>query len=120
MATRVPTRVADWRGSHNHGLEQLGGGRHLGRLMSPGVVDIAADRNPRPLHAAMRTHANPLQWSPFQESCRLRHSRCSATRREGHDVRELEATLQRFGEFLLQAQLVKEKAAPYCVRWVRR
>ena len=35
-------------------------------------------------------------------------------------VRELEALLQQFGEFILKAQLVKEKAAPYCVRWVRR
>ena len=35
-------------------------------------------------------------------------------------VRELEASLQQFGEFILNAQLVKEKAAPYCVRWVRR
>ena len=35
-------------------------------------------------------------------------------------VRELEASLQQFGEFLLRAQLVREKAAPYCVRWVRR
>lgn len=32
---------------------------------------------------------------------------------------ELEASLQQFGEFLLKARLVKEKAAPYCVRWVR-
>ncbi len=35
-------------------------------------------------------------------------------------MRELEASLQQFGEFVLKAQLVKEKAAPYCVRWVRR
>ena len=35
-------------------------------------------------------------------------------------MRELEASLQQFGEFLLKAQLVKERAAPYCVRWVRR
>jgi integrase len=35
-------------------------------------------------------------------------------------VRELEASLQQFGEFLLRARLVKEKAAPHCVRWVRR
>jgi hypothetical protein len=35
-------------------------------------------------------------------------------------MRELEASLQQFGESLLKAQLVKEKAAPYCVRWVRR
>lgn len=35
-------------------------------------------------------------------------------------MRELEASLQQFGEFLLKAQLVREKAAPYCVRWVRR
>jgi hypothetical protein len=35
-------------------------------------------------------------------------------------MRELEASLQQFGEFLLKAQLVKEQAAPYCVRWVRR
>jgi len=41
-------------------------------------------------------------------------------RQDGRDVRELEASLQQFGEFLLKAQLVKEKAAPYCVRWVRR
>ncbi len=35
-------------------------------------------------------------------------------------MRELEASLQQFGEFLLKARLVKEKAAPYCVRWVGR
>jgi integron integrase len=35
-------------------------------------------------------------------------------------MRELEASLQQFGEFLLKARLVTEKAAPYCVRWVRR
>ena len=35
-------------------------------------------------------------------------------------MRELETSLQQFGEFVLKAQLVKEKAAPYCVRWVRR
>ena len=34
-------------------------------------------------------------------------------------MRELESSLREFGEFLLKAQLVKEKAAPYCVRWVR-
>jgi hypothetical protein len=37
----------------------------------------------------------------------------------GGTVRELEASLQQFGEFILRAQLVKEKAAPYWVRWVR-
>jgi hypothetical protein len=35
-------------------------------------------------------------------------------------MRELETSLQQYGEFLLKAKLVKEKAAPYCVRWVRR
>ena len=35
-------------------------------------------------------------------------------------MREWEASLQQFGEFLLKAQLVQQKAAPYCVRWVRR
>ena len=35
-------------------------------------------------------------------------------------MRELETSLQQFGEFLLKAQLVKERATPYCVRWVRR
>lgn len=35
-------------------------------------------------------------------------------------MRELETSLQQFGEFLLKARLVKEKAAPHCVRWVRR
>lgn len=34
-------------------------------------------------------------------------------------VRELESSLQQFGEFLLKARLVKESAAPYCVRAVR-
>ena len=28
-------------------------------------------------------------------------------------MRELETSLQQFGEFVLKAQLVKEKAAPY-------
>lgn len=35
-------------------------------------------------------------------------------------MRELETSLQQFGEFLLKARVVKEKAAPFCVRWVRR
>jgi integrase len=35
-------------------------------------------------------------------------------------MREVEASLQQFGEYLLKAQLVREKAAPYFVRWVRR
>ena len=35
-------------------------------------------------------------------------------------MRELETSLQQFGEFILKAQLANEKAAPYCVRWVRR
>ena len=34
-------------------------------------------------------------------------------------MRDVEASLQEFGEFLLKARLVGEKAAPYCVRWVR-
>ena len=35
-------------------------------------------------------------------------------------MRELESSLQEFGEFLLRAQLVRPAAAPYFVRWVRR
>jgi integrase len=35
-------------------------------------------------------------------------------------MRELESSLQRFGEYLLRAQLVREKARPYFVRWVRQ
>ena len=35
-------------------------------------------------------------------------------------MRELESSLQQFGEFLLKAQLVRPVAAPYFVRWVRR
>ena len=35
-------------------------------------------------------------------------------------MREIEASLQQFGEFLLKARLVRERAAPHCVRWVRR
>ena len=34
-------------------------------------------------------------------------------------MRELETSLQQFGEFLLKAQLVKEQAAPHCVRRVQ-
>lgn len=35
-------------------------------------------------------------------------------------MRDLEASLQQFGEFLLRARVVREGAAPHCVRWVRR
>lgn len=35
-------------------------------------------------------------------------------------MRELESSLQQFGEFLLKAQLVRPTAAPYFVRWVRQ
>ena len=35
-------------------------------------------------------------------------------------MRELESSLQQFGEFLLKAQLVRQTAVPYFVRWVRR
>lgn len=35
-------------------------------------------------------------------------------------MREVEASLQEFGEFVLRARLVKERAAPHCVRWVRQ
>ena len=35
-------------------------------------------------------------------------------------MREIETSLQQFGEFLLRARSVREKAAPHCVRWVRR
>ena len=35
-------------------------------------------------------------------------------------MRELESSLQSFGEYLLKAQLARSSAAPYFVRWVRR
>ena len=35
-------------------------------------------------------------------------------------MRELESSLQQFGEFLLKAQLARPATAPYFVRWVRR
>lgn len=35
-------------------------------------------------------------------------------------MRELESSLQEYGEFLLRAQLARPAAAPYFVRWVRR
>jgi len=35
-------------------------------------------------------------------------------------MRELESSLQQFGEFLLKAQLVRETVAPHVVRRVRR
>ena len=35
-------------------------------------------------------------------------------------MRELESSLQQFGEFLLKAQLARPAAAPYFVGWVRR
>ena len=31
-------------------------------------------------------------------------------------MREVETSLQQFGEFLLRARLVREQAAPHCVR----
>jgi len=31
-------------------------------------------------------------------------------------MREMEASLQQFGESVPRAQLIREKAAPYCVR----
>ena len=35
-------------------------------------------------------------------------------------MRELESSLQHCGEFLLKAEFVREKVAPYLVRWERR
>src|SRR5687768_11166694 len=35
-------------------------------------------------------------------------------------MREIEPSLQQFGEFLLRTQVVRSSAAPYFVRWVRR
>lgn len=35
-------------------------------------------------------------------------------------MRELESSLQSFGEYLLEAKLVRSTAAPYFVRWVRQ
>ena len=34
-------------------------------------------------------------------------------------MRELESSLQQFAEFLLKGQLMRPKAAPFAVRWVR-
>ena len=34
-------------------------------------------------------------------------------------MRDVEASLQGYGEFLLKARLVKERAAAHCARWVR-
>jgi hypothetical protein len=39
---------------------------------------------------------------------------------EEHRMRDVESSLQAFGEFLLKGQLVRQNAAPYFVRWVRR
>lgn len=33
---------------------------------------------------------------------------------------DVETRLQQFGEYLLRGRLVQERAAPFCVRWVRR
>ena len=38
----------------------------------------------------------------------------------GWTIREIESSLQPFGELLLRGRLVRENAAPHCVRWVRR
>jgi hypothetical protein len=35
-------------------------------------------------------------------------------------MRDTDVSLQQFGEFLLKARLVKEQAAPWCVRFVRQ
>ena len=42
-----------------------------------------------------------------------------ATSRHGGAHADREPSLQEYGEFLLKARLVKEKAAPYCVPWAR-
>jgi hypothetical protein len=34
-------------------------------------------------------------------------------------MRELESWLQQFAEFLLRGQLMRPRAAPFAVRWVR-
>ena len=41
-------------------------------------------------------------------------------RRSRWTTREIKTSLQQFGEFLLRARLLREKAAPRCVRRVRR
>ena len=35
-------------------------------------------------------------------------------------MRELETSQQQFREFLLRGRLASERAAPYCVHWIRR
>jgi hypothetical protein len=35
-------------------------------------------------------------------------------------MQPMEASLQQFAEFLLKRRLVRERAAPFFVRWVRR
>jgi hypothetical protein len=44
----------------------------------------------------------------------------ASTLRPTIGMRNLGASLQEFGEFLLKAKLVREKSAPHVVRWVRR
>ena len=46
------------------------------------------------------------------------HAACLIT--AGTAIRDLEPSLQQSGEFLLEARLVREKAASFVVRWARR
>jgi hypothetical protein len=39
---------------------------------------------------------------------------------EEHRMRDVESSIEAFGEFLLRGQLVGQNAAPYFVRWLRR
>jgi len=76
-------RAANWRGSQNHGQQQVRGGRHLVGSMSPSAVNIAADGHPSTLHAAMQAHTNGLRWSHFDGSEFLRHRGGSGGTPEG-------------------------------------
>src|SRR5262249_27989096 len=73
-ATRVPSRAADWRGSHYHVREQFGGKRRLVGSMSPGIVDIAAEGRTSTLHAGDESNPQlPARFAVQSESHCRRH-----------------------------------------------
>src|SRR3990172_11506518 len=113
------TRTADWRGSYRRGSGRFGGARQWPAGWRLGLSTSAACRPARAAWCDDYTRQPAAVESlPRIISPTARQLPCTGD--GDQDVREIEASLQPFGEFLLKAQLVTEHSAPYFVRWVRR
>jgi integron integrase len=97
-----------------HGIRVIGRWRHFADQRVSGSWQVRRPERPVPARTIDNCHPPRRLWR--QGRRRL----LGTVRGPDVGVREQEATLQQFGEFLLTARLVNEKAAPYCVRWVRR